>query len=408
MAGEPSKPSATLRRKLNLPLLVLYGVGVTVGAGIYVLIGATARESGMHAPLAFLVAAFVMAFSAASFAELSARFPVSAGEAAYVEAGFNSRTLALLTGLAVVAAGIVSSAAISVGAVGYIREFVDLPPPLLTTLVILGVAAIACWGILESVALAAIFTTIEVLGLLAIIVVGFGSSPEILLRVGEIVPTTFDAGIWAGIATSALLAFFAFIGFEDMVNVAEETIDPVRTMPRAIAITLVVSTLLYVAVVFVAVTSVPLEELGASTAPLALVFERIGGFAPAVISAIAIVATLNSVIVQVIMASRVIYGVADRGQLPSIFRRIEPLTGTPVVATAAVTAIILVLALAFDIASLAGMTSRLALIIFTTVNVALILLKRRAPVPTEGPNLPVWVPATGAVLSVCLLLADLL
>jgi amino acid transporter len=408
MTVKSGERTASLRRRLNLPLLVLYGVGVTVGAGIYVLIGATARESGIHAPLAFIVAAFVMAFSAASFSELAGRFPVSAGEAAYVQAGFNSRTLALLTGLAVMAAGIVSSAAISVGAVGYILEFVDLPPKLLTAMVILGVAAVACWGILESVMLAAIFTTVEVLGLLAIIVVGFGTSPEILLRAGDIIPATFDGAVWAGIGASALLAFFAFIGFEDMVNVAEETIDPVRTMPRAIAITLVVSTLLYVSVVFVAVTSVPLDELAAANAPLALVFERIGGFAPGLISAIAIVATLNSVIVQVIMASRVMYGVADRGQLPAIFRRIEPLTGTPVIATLSVTAIILVLALVFDIASLAGMTSRLALIIFTTVNVALVLLKRREGPPEGALDLPVWVPATGAVLSLCLLLAEFL
>ena len=161
-ATTPGRPM--LRRRLTLPLLVLYGVGVTVGAGIYVLVGATAGRAGVHAPSAFLLAAVVMTFTAASFAELAGRYPVSAGEAAYVRAGFGSAPLALLTGCLVIGAGVVSSAAIGIGSAGYIRQFVDLPNIIVIPIVIGLVGAVAAWGILESVLLAGLFTIIEVAG----------------------------------------------------------------------------------------------------------------------------------------------------------------------------------------------------------------------------------------------------
>src|SRR3972149_10427488 len=115
-----------LRRSLSLPLVVLYGLGVTIGAGIYVLLGATAGRAGIRAPVSFVLASIVVAFSAASFAELSARFPVSAGEAAYVRAGFQSGALSLAVGFLVILSGVVSSAAIAVGSIGYLLEFVEL------------------------------------------------------------------------------------------------------------------------------------------------------------------------------------------------------------------------------------------------------------------------------------------
>src|SRR6476659_1333243 len=142
-----------LRRQLNLPLLVLYGVGITVGAGIYVLIGAVAGYAGAYAPWSFVLAAAAMAFTVASYAELSTRFPVSAGEAAYVKAAFQSRLLARLTGLLTIAIGVVCSAAVAVGSTGYIQEFIDLPQGVIVVAVIVVLGAIASWGILESVLL---------------------------------------------------------------------------------------------------------------------------------------------------------------------------------------------------------------------------------------------------------------
>src|SRR5690606_31404113 len=161
-----------LARRLNLPLLILYGLGVTIGAGIYVLVGATSAVAGVYAPISFLVAAVVVAVTAFSYAEMSTRHPVSAGEAAYMRAAFNARGLTLAVGLMVAASGIVSSAAISIGAAGYIGEVIPLPTTVLAVAVILIIGAIAAWGILESVTIAAIITLVEIGGLALVVCYG--------------------------------------------------------------------------------------------------------------------------------------------------------------------------------------------------------------------------------------------
>jgi len=167
---EPTdNPRGSLHRQLSLPLLVLYGVGITIGAGIYVLIGAVAGHAGVHTAWSFVIAAVAMAFTVASYAELSTRFPVSAGEAAYVRAAFDSRTLSTLTGLLTILIGIVSSATVTLGSVGYIQQFTDLPQSTLVVTVVFVLGAVAAWGILESVLVASIFTVVEVGGLLIIV-----------------------------------------------------------------------------------------------------------------------------------------------------------------------------------------------------------------------------------------------
>jgi amino acid transporter len=396
-----------LKRALGLTLVVLYGLGVTIGAGIYVLIGAAAGQAGMYAPVSFCIAALVMTPTAASFAELSSRMPVSAGEAAYARAGFNSRGLALSVGLLVVTAGSVSAAAVAIGAAGYIAVFIDAPESLIITLVVLAMGLAAAWGILESVSLAGVLTLIEIGGLVLIVVAGIGHDPSILARLGEVVPGSFDPVIWSGVFSAGLLAFFAFIGFEDMVNIAEEVKEPLKVLPWAIFLTLVLSTLIYVAVVSVAVLSVPVEGLAASKAPLGYVYESVTGGSPLVISAIAIVATLNGIIVQMIMASRVLYGLSAQGDLPAVLAQVSPWTRTPLIATALVVAIILILALAFPIEGLAEMTSRVTLTIFSLVNLALLRIKLREDAPPEGMfTVALWVPAAGLGLSLLLLVHD--
>jgi basic amino acid/polyamine antiporter, APA family len=411
-------PKTKLRRRLTLPLVVLYGLGVTIGAGIYVLIGAAASRADMHAPIAFVIAAIVMGFSAASFAEFVSRLPVSAGAAAYVQEGFRRRGLALATGIAIALSGIVSSAAISLGSAGYLGELLDpliaVDQRLLTVFVIVVVAAIACVGILESVTFAAVMTLIEIGGLLAVIVGGAVSSPDLLTRLPEVIPTEIDPAIVSGIVSAGLLAFFAFIGFEDMVHVAEEVKDPTRTMPRAIVLTLAVSTLLYFLVASIAVLAVPVTELEASEAPLALVFAAVTSLSPDLIAMIAVIATVNGIIIQVIMASRVLYGMADQGTISGFLGRwlsqVSTRTGTPVVATGLVAAAIVVLALSLDIERLASMTSRIVLGVFVLVNLALVRVKlreRSGTVAVTGPavlRVPLAVPAIGAALSAGLLL----
>ncbi len=181
-------------------------------------------------------------------------------------------------------------------------------------------------------------------------------------------------------------------------NLAEETREPRKTLPWAIFLTLIVSTFIYVAVVSVAVLSVSTTELAASKAPLGLVFHEITGLSSIAINAIAIVATLNGVIVQIIMASRVLYGLARQNSVPEVFGSVNPVTRTPLVATGTVVGLILLLALFFPLEHLAEMTSRVVLTIFALVNVALFLIKRRGtPAPEGGFTVNIWVPIAGFV-----------
>ena len=397
---------AELRRALNLPLLVLYGLGVTIGAGIYVLIGATAGRAGIHAPLSFVFASIVMAFSASSFAELAGRYPVSAGEAAYVRHGFDSQFLSLVTGILVVFAGTVSSAAIAIGASGYLMDFVALPRWLIVTCVILILGTIAIWGILESITFAGIFTLIEVAGLLAIVGAAVWLQPDMAARLPDIIPAPGDWAALSAVSSAGLLAFFAFIGFEDLVNLAEETKQPRQLMPRAIFLTLIITTLLYVAVVSVAVLSVPVDELAASNAPVRLIFEKITGTSPVYIVLIAVVATLNGVIVQIIMASRVLYGLGKQGSMPKVFARVSPLTRTPVFATVSVVMVVLALALAFPLEALSEATSRIVLTTFALINMSLFRLKMLdVPAPEGTFIVKSWVPIVGFFTCIAMLLS---
>ena len=389
-------------------LLTLYGVGTTVGAGIYVLIGAVAGAAGMLAPWSFLLAAAVVALSAFSFGELAARIPRSASEAIYVQEGFGSDTMALIVGLMVAAAGMVSCATIVNGFVAYFEDFIALPGWLVIIGVIVGLGTVAAWGIGESVTLAAAITVIEVGGLL--LVVGLGAGDAFAHLPGKAVallPTT-DSTVLGGVLTGAILAFYAFIGFEDMVNVAEEVMAPRRTMPMAIMATLAITALLYLSVALVAVLTVPPEILAASPTPLRLVFETVSGFDGRILSAIALIAVLNGALIQIIMASRVLYGLARQQLVSSLLGRVNRLTRTPVNATVLVCAIVLLAAQALPLVTLAKTTTYIALAIFATVDLALIRIKRRGPPPPEAFDLPLFVPALGALSTGGLLLLELI
>ncbi|MBX2832520.1 MAG: amino acid permease [Rhodospirillales bacterium] len=406
-----------LKRRLSLTLVVLYGLGVTIGAGVYVLIGEAAGQAGIFAPMAFGLSAVVMAFSAATFSEFVGRLPLSAGESAYVQFGFGSRMLALIVGSIVMLAGIVSSATISLGSAGYLgalfAPFWQFDRDVLVILILLLVGVIACVGILESVVFAAVMTVIEIGGLVAIIAGGFLTQPDLISQLPSVVPHSLDGAIWSSVLSASLLAFFAFIGFEDMVNIAEEVREPERTMPRAIFITLVIATSLYFLVAAIAVLSVPIDELAQSDAPLGLVFGAVTNLPPATISAIAIIATFNGIVIQVIMASRVLYGMADQGTIPGLAGRILAFvperTGTPIIATTLVSVIIAILALNFDMSGLATLTSQLILAVFVVVNLALVHVKWRERTGLSEPagahifQVPFTVPVLGAVLSLCLL-----
>lgn len=388
-----------LRRRLGLPLLVLYGTGITIGAGIYVLIGTVAGHAGAYAPWSFVLAAVVMAFTVASYAELSTRFPVSAGEAAYVKAAFNSRILSRSTGLLTIVIGVVSASAVTLGSAGYIKQFTDLPQGLVVIAVVVALSAVAAWGILESVLLASLFTLIEVGGLLVIIAAAVHMDLPIVSALAQPLPP--DLATLSGIGFASLLAFFAFIGFEDLANVVEEAKVPHRDIPRAMVLTLLISTILYVAIAVIAVSAVPVDRLASSQAPLSLVFREVAGISPVTISIIAIVATLNTILAQMTMSARVIYGMARHGDLPRVVGRVHPRTATPLFATALIAASVIALALSVSFEQLAEGTSLATLVVFALVNLSLLRLRHRR-VRSPGPHVrvPIWVPAAG--LATCL------
>jgi amino acid transporter len=406
MSIETPKKRPALRRRLGLPLLVLYGTGITIGAGIYVLIGAVAGHAGGYAPWSFLAAAVVMTFTVGTYIELATRFPVSAGEAAYVRAAFGSRLLSTITGMLTVTVGVVSASTVTAGSVGYIKQFVDLPQGVLIIIVVVILGAVAAWGILESVVLASIFTLIEAGGLVAIIVAAaYLGVPAI----SALAPPPLDIGILSGVAFASLLAFFAFIGFEDLVNVVEEIKVPNRDLPRAIVLTLLISAVLYVAVAAIAVTAVPIEQLSSSSAPLSLVFRSVAGVSPATISAIAIFATLNTILAQMTLAARVIYGMAQQGDLPEAMGRVHPRTGTPILATVLIIAAVIGLALTVSFEQLAESTSLATLAVFALVNLALLRL-RYGRVRTDTPHvtMPVWVPVMGLLTCLAMIAVSFL
>lgn len=395
-----------LKRSLSLPLITLYGLGTIVGAGIYVLIGEVAGKAGMSAPLSFLLASLLVATSAFSYAELSARYPLCAGEALYVQHAFGWTLLARLVGLGVVLIGIVSTATLIRGFVGYLHVFIELPPVLIICLLVVILGGLAAWGITESVTVAAVTTLIEIVGLLLIVWVGRGGWHLLPERLPDFFPSmTWQP--WLGILAGTFLAFYAYIGFEDIVNVAEEVKRPSRNLPLAVFLSLGISTLLYMVVVVSVLLSVTPEELAQSEAPLAYVYQRSTGQEPVFIALASLTAVLNGALIQIIMATRVLYGMSRQSWLPGLFARVNPLTRTPLNSTLVIVAAVLALALWLPLVRLAEITSLITLLVFSTVNLSLWRVKRHEPRPEGVQVYPGWLPIIGAVSSLGLVVLQL-
>lgn len=398
---------ARLKRALNLPLLTLYGLGSVIGAGIYALVGEIAGVAGYGAPLSFVVAAVVAGFTACSFAELAGRFPRAAGAALYVQQGFDAPRLALAVGLLVTLAGTVSAAALVNAFTGYFTSYVPAPQAAVIITTALALAGLAAWGIAQSVAVAAAITVIEIGGLVVVIALGVPSLAELPTHAGDFLPSPIgNAGVSA-ILLGVTLAFYAFIGFEDMIDVAEEVKDVRLTMPRAILLTLGVSTVLYALLMTTALTTLTPAELAATGAPLAELFRAHTGGSGLAMGIVAMFAILNGALVQIVMASRVLYGLSSRGQLPAFLSRVHAGTRTPLVATAIAGSGVLVLALAGNLGGLASTTSLLILVVFAGVNLALWRIKGRQAAPEASYEFPRFVPAVGFVLSSAFVVREL-
>ena len=395
-----------LKRSLSLPLITFYGLGTILGAGIYVLIGKVAGAAGMYAPISFGLAAVIAGFTAFSYAELSARYPRSAGEAVYVQQAFHASWLSSSVGWAVVATGIISTSTMANGFVGYLSLYIELPDWLIIIGLIISLGILAAWGISESAWVATIITILEVVGLCMVLIIAGDNLAELPARWNELVPP-FSSEAWLGISLGSFLAFYAFIGFEDMVNVAEEVKEPTRIMPVAITLALIVAAILYVLVAVTAVMSLPPKALAVSDAPLASILEAQGWDARLTIGLIGLIAVINGALIQIIMASRILYGMGRQGLAPRWFSKVNARTQTPLLATAMVTVIVLMLALWLPLVTLAKATSFVILSVFSLVNLALWRLKTFAAPRQEVVSYPLWVPVIGFVLSLSLLVLQI-
>jgi amino acid transporter len=368
--------------------------GTIVGGGFYALTGKVVGEAGMLTPWAFLAASVIALFSAFSFAELSARLPYSAGEARYVDEAFGKQWLAAAIGWVVIATGVLSPATLANAFAGFLQRFVAAPDWLIICLMVIGLGLVTCWGISEWAIVALLVTLVEIGGLAFILLAAGHHLQTAPARWRELVPA-FSLSQCSGVFMGAYLAFYSFIGFEDMVNVAEEVKRPKRSLPIAILLSVVITGLLYFIVSLVTVLSAFMEELAASKSPLSLALGNWGA-AGAVITVIGMLAGLNGALVQVVMSSRVAYGLARKQQAPARFASVNSWTRTPPEATIPITVVVLALALCFPLTSLVKATNTILLMVFAFVNLFLSKIKRdEAEPPDEGPNYPIWLPMVG-------------
>lgn len=370
----------TLARRLGPWTLTLYGVGTMVGGGFYALVGKVSAQAGMLTPWALLMASAVAGLSALCFAELSARFPSSAGESRYVEEAFGWRGLAGLVGWMVIATGVVSAATLARAFAGFLVDLVPAVPEVAGVVGILALLTlVAAWGIGESTALAIGITVVEVGGLVWALAVGWPALAALPDALPDLVALP-DAAQAQGVALGAFLAFYAFVGFEDMVNLAEEVEDVERTLPWAILGALGITTVLYVAVGLLLVLAHPPEALAASATPLGLILGAEGRPVVAwAVGVISMLAGVNGALMQLVMAARVVYGLAARRLAPAWLGRVDPRTRTPVVGTVAAGLVAAALALTLDLVPLARLTSGVLLAVFALVAASLGVLQARDP-----------------------------
>ena len=311
-----------LHREIGLFGAVAYGVGTILGAGVYALIGIAAGKAGNAVWLSFAIAAGVAAFSGLSYARLSAILPVSGAEYAYVEESFHSKFWAFIVGWLVLVSSIISAAAVALGFGGYLSSLLSVPVEIGAAILIVVLSLVNYLGIRESLILNIVMTLIELAGILIIIVLGLG-------YLGSVDLTYSPTGV-TGVVGAVGIIFFAFIGFEGLVKIGEETRDPTRTIPRALLLSLVITTVLYVLVAVSVVSILPYQELAASSSPLADAALRAQGpTAALVLAVVALISTANTVLIILIATSRIAYGMSARSALPGVFASLHPERGTP-------------------------------------------------------------------------------
>lgn len=383
----------TLKRSITFPVLFLYGLGTMVGGGFYALSGKVAGMAGMAAPVSFLIAGILAFLNVFTFAELASRYPVSAGEAKYTQEAFRNSWFSGLVGWLVILTGVVSAATLSIATIGFLQDLVTVPESLSIIVLVILMGLVCAWGVGESVKVVVVITIIEVLALIYILF-SKGENLNQIPNVLSNLDTHFSSGFpIIGILSGAFLSFYAFIGFEDMVNMAEEVKDVKKTLPKAMIWAVISTTILYVFVATIMVLTISPDVLAVANAPLAKIIEDDGAPVRLLFIIISMLTGLNGALVQIVMSSRVLYGMGKERKALQIFSAVNKKTQTPIRATVLATLVVLLLALFFPLVGLAEATSFIILIVFTVLNIALITIKKReTKSPSDIKSYPIWLP----------------
>ncbi|MCQ0988686.1 APC family permease [Jiella marina] len=410
--NETTQHQSELERSVGLWQLVFYGSGTILGAGIFVVVGKVVGEAGTLTPLAYALAAIVAITSALSFAEMGARIPTAGGPIDYLEQAFHAPALGSGAGWVLMVANTVSAATIVTGFVAYLDSFATVPGWLATTALVLVLGGIAIAGMKESAWLMSVTTLIGIGTLIAVL---WALRDSILAAPAEVL-TGLDAsadggegsvgGGFGGLFAGAILAVYAFIGFGDLAQTAEEVRDVKRTLPRAMMISLAIVFVFYILIALALVGTGELSAIAEASAPLVKAVELVGwpGLPIAIASLFVIV---NGALTQIIAAARLLLDIARDGRgAPRLFAKVNESTATPIPATLLISVTVLVLALLVPLKSLAEVTSFAILIVFVGVNLSLIRMKRRTQ-PEDVPNIPVVVPYVGVFAAGAALVAQI-
>lgn len=364
-----------LAQSLGLPGLLFYGVGVIVGAGIYSIIGAAAGVAGRLLWLSLVLAAVPAVLAALCYAELSTRFPKAGGSYVYVRKALPRITWpAFMIGFTVAATAAATGATVSIAFAGYLSMFLPVPQWLGAMILLALCTIINIIGIRESAWVTGVCTAIEVLGLVLIIGAGFVSDGA---TEGLLDMSTARGGL-AGVFSGAALCFFVFTGFEGLANLAEETKKPRRNLPLALMISLVITTVLYVCVAIAATALMDPQSLAQSNSPLADAARAAHPRLATALGWIALFATANTALITLVVGSRLLFGMADEGDMPAALARTLSNRKTPWVAAIVILAATMCLLPLGEVALVGSISSMLTLFDFAAVGIALVLLRFHA------------------------------
>jgi basic amino acid/polyamine antiporter, APA family len=404
VGGPASEQPERLKRGITQWLLLLFVVGDIIGAGIYALVGQVGAQVGGAIWTAFLIALILAVFTACSYAELVTKYPRAGGTATYAHNAFKVPFVSFMVAFGAAASSLFSAGTLSRAFGGdYMKQFIDVPTIAVALGFIVIVGLVNFWGISESVRINVIFTLIEVFGLLLIVLIGVVALSTGSGEPGRTLEFKEGTGVLVAMLSGAALSFYALIGFEDSVNVAEETQNPSRVFPRALLGGLLVAGVCYLLVTFTASMVVDVDTLASSSGPL-LEVVRAGpvGIPTWLFALIALFAVANGALINTIMASRVIYGMADQGVMPSVFARVHRGRRTPWVSILFTIAVVMLLILTGDIAENARATVLLLLLVFIVVNICVFVL-RRDRVEHEHFRTPTIFPILGILVCLALL-----